>query len=101
MLDTTPLPQLLAIGLMALPLFATSLFIGNMAFRFDALSMSLAVLSGVLAAGALWSPRPYLGIGISAGWLLVTLMLYQPAVNVFVALCCLHAPRVWGGWVAI
>lgn len=112
LLDTTPLPQLLAIVLMALTLvvlrrqlqapprwswlacalvlFATPLFIENMAFRFDAFSMSLAMLGAVLAAGALRSSRPYLGIGLGAGWLAVVLMLYQPAVNVFVALCCLH-----------
>ena len=112
LLDVTPLPQLLAIGLMALtlvivrrqlqaparwswlacalPLFATPLFIENMAFRFDAFSMSLAMLGAMLAAGALWSPRAYLGIGIAAGWLLAVFMLYQPAVNIFLAMCCLQ-----------
>lgn len=101
--DLSPLPQLLAIGLLsltgalmarrfaiespiaatliALPLGAQPFFLENLAFQFDAGIMALAMLM------ALWPIlRPRSGItGFLLGGLalLACLLLYQPAINVF------------------
>lgn len=102
--DISPLPQLLCIALFAYlavlvakrfeldgiwkaplvvaPLVANPFFLENLSYKFDSLTMSLAV---VLAAIAVLSFRAVGWRPIVAGWfiLLASLCLYQPALNVF------------------
>jgi len=108
--DLSPLPQLIAIGLLslagvliaqrfaissllaavliALPLGAQPFFLENLAFQFDAGIMALAMLM------ALWPIlRPRQGVaGFLLGGLalLACLLLYQPAINVFLEIALLE-----------
>nr|WP_298375247.1 glucosyltransferase domain-containing protein [uncultured Halomonas sp.] len=113
--DTAPLPQLLAIGVMAAslvllrrqlhagfswgwlvcaaPLFATPLYAENMAYSFDSLTMTLGGLLSVAASGFVWQlrrPDCVWQLGAAMALLVAMLCLYQPMITVFLALCCLH-----------
>lgn len=108
--DLTPLPQILAALLLgacallvarkfgvrdtataamaALPLGASPFFLENLSYRFDVLTMVLAVTLAVLAiSGTPWRGRRALW---GAPCLLGTLCLYQPALNVFLVLAALE-----------
>lgn len=105
MVDVSPLPQLGAIAAMgaagvllaratpalgggrivlaAILLFATPFYLQNMTYVFDSLSMTAAMVLAL--AAALLLPRAGLAARAAAcAALLAALLLYQPAVNVFV-----------------
>jgi hypothetical protein len=103
LVDLSPLPQIAAAGLFAwlavgfskrfslegawraplalLPLFASPLFLENLSYKFDVLTMSLAVCLSAWSAIAPPEPRKFTALGTLG--LIATLCLYQPAISVF------------------
>ncbi|ANN74320.1 glucosyltransferase domain-containing protein [Bordetella bronchialis] len=101
--DLSPLPQLLALLLLAYlavtlarkfgipgtwraplilaPMVASPFFLENLSYKFDVLPMTLATALSCLAVTAI--PRVRWGALLGAVALLATLCLYQPALNVF------------------
>lgn len=101
--DIAPLPQLLAIAvlacfgmlvarryridsvplaaLIAFPVAAQPFFLHNLSFRFDAFCMALAMLFGFLPLFSSTQNRRAWAVG--AAYLLACLNLYQPAIGVF------------------
>jgi Glucosyl transferase GtrII len=116
--DISPLPQIM--GLVALSLAATILcfnlfgkasdfysvlvvfpiigspfFLQNLSYKFDAFSMSLAMLSAVVAATHLRDRRYDIALG--GLFLFLTFGLYQAAVNVFIGVTALQfLASCWG-----
>jgi hypothetical protein len=106
MVDISPLPQIGAVAilawigvlmarrysigsawmaaLVAFPLGAQPFFLENLSYKFDALSMSLAMLLGVLPLLQLKDGRRAWWLGVLALW--GSLCFYQPAINVYLVL---------------
>ena len=68
-------------ALVAFPLGAHPFFLENLSYKFDALSMSLAILLAVLPIVALDAGRRGWWLGVLA--IFASLNFYQPAINVF------------------
>jgi hypothetical protein len=103
MVDISPLPQIGAVALLAwigvlmarrysigsswmaalvaFPLGAQPFFLENLSYKFDALSMSLAMLLAVLPLFQLKEGRRAWWLGVLALW--GSLCFYQPAINVY------------------
>jgi hypothetical protein len=85
------------VGILALSLGGNPYFFENMLFRFDSVTMSMAVFFAVWPI--LWIPiatdtRSVAVIGVLASAsLLASLMLYQPAINAFMVFACFIALR--------
>lgn len=110
LIDIAPLPQLLAgavlawsgvliarrfdlrspwlAALVVLPLGAQPFFLENLAYRFDAVCMALAILFAALPALASRSGAGNAALGVFA--LLACLCLYQPAITVFMVFVVLE-----------
>ncbi|MFC5743114.1 glucosyltransferase domain-containing protein [Dyella tabacisoli] len=111
LVDISPLPQLLAIALLAwtgvliaqryairslslgvmiaLPLGAQPFFLENISYRFDALPMALAVLFALLPITTTPLIRRH-GWWLGALSLLACLCFYQPAINIFLIFVLLN-----------
>lgn len=73
-----PLPAILV----AFPIIGSPFFLENLAYKFDALTMSAAMLTAVIAA--LPHRRPWIDHAVGSLLVVATLSLYQPAINAFV-----------------
>lgn len=110
LVDISPLPQLGAIGvlawagvlvkrrfgirspvvaaLVAFPLGAQPFFLENLSYRFDALSMALALLLAILPVAGMRMDRRGALLGILS--LFGSLALYQPAISAFLVFVLLE-----------
>lgn len=110
--DISPLPQLLAVACLSaagaalavalfpgrsgwaecavvFPIIGSPFFLENLAYKFDALTMSFATMLAVFAALPLRNRK--LDIAVGSTIVICVLALYQPAINLFVAL----TPLLW------
>lgn len=111
MIDIWPLPQVLAVAVLAwtgalvarrfsiqqpwlaalvvFPLGAQPFYLENLSYRFDAPCMALAVMCALLPFTILGSNWKHWSLGVLA--LLACLSFYQPAINVFLIFAILEA----------
>jgi len=79
--------------LIVLPLLYCPFFLQNLSYQYDGPAMIFSIVASILAV-TYQGPRDWKRWVVPALWVVVLLAFYQPAINVFVGLCCIDVFRL-------